>query len=102
LHLILASAFELLSHSLKSYAQKDLQCDTNRLGVTPAALHDLYPLAITEALRCALLDFDRQLPGFLCDDGLLHGVETRTSSPVKIGEPDNTHRAVTHVALRYL
>jgi hypothetical protein len=50
--------------------------------VRSGALHELYSPAITAALRKALRRFDRSLPGFISDAGLLHGVETRTSSPV--------------------
>ena len=53
-----------------------------RLGVQSAALHDIYSPAVTQALKSALLQFDKKLPGFVSDAGLLHGVETRTSSPV--------------------
>lgn len=53
-----------------------------RLGVESAALHDIYSPAVTQALKSALLQFDKKLPGFISDAGLLHGVETRTSSPV--------------------
>jgi hypothetical protein len=54
-----------------------------RLGVRSAPLHDLYPEPITEALRAALLRFNSALPGFLGPEGVLHGVETRTSAPVR-------------------
>lgn len=63
----------------------DLPLSSYRLGVRSAALHDIYSPAITAALRTALLRFDRQMPGFLSSEGLLHGVETRTSSPLQIG-----------------
>ena len=53
-----------------------------RLGVRSAALHDIYSPAVTQALKTALLQFDKKLPGFVSGAGLLHGVETRTSSPV--------------------
>ena len=62
-----------------------LPSSSYRLGVRSAPLHDLYSAAITDALHAALLRFDRQLPGFIGNDGLLHGVETRTSSPCSIG-----------------
>lgn len=56
-----------------------------RLGVKPAACHTIYPAPLVKALRYALTEhFDRQMPGFVCDEGLLHAVETRTSSPVRI------------------
>jgi uncharacterized FAD-dependent dehydrogenase len=35
-------------------------------------------------LRDAIVNhFDKSMPGFLCEEGLLHAVETRTSSPVR-------------------
>jgi uncharacterized FAD-dependent dehydrogenase len=56
-----------------------------RLGVKPAACHLIYPGQITNALKNALTEhFNRQMPGFICDDAVLHAVETRTSSPVRI------------------
>ncbi|GFH29308.1 FAD_binding_2 domain-containing protein, partial [Haematococcus lacustris] len=62
-----------------------LPSSSYRLGVKSAALHDLYPPALSDALQAALRRFDRNLRGFAsCPEGLLHGVETRTSSPVKV------------------
>lgn len=55
-----------------------------RMGVRGAACHELYPPFVTAALRAALLAFDRRMPGFVCPEALLHGVETRTSAPVQI------------------
>ena len=64
----------------------ELPSSSYRLGVRSAPLHDLYSGAITDALHAALLRFDRQMPGFISHSGLLHGVETRTSSPCSIGD----------------
>lgn len=55
-----------------------------RLGVRPALCHEIYPAFVTEALREALLRFDKEMPGFITPEALLHGVETRTSCPVQI------------------
>jgi uncharacterized FAD-dependent dehydrogenase len=67
-----------------------------RLGVKPAACHEIYPPAMTNALRDAIVNyFEKQLPGFLCEDGLLHAVETRTSSPVRISRDPVTLQAVS-------
>lgn len=65
-----------------------------RLGVVPAACHEIYPPPIVEALRNALVQFDRTLPGYVCEDGLLHAVETRTSSPIRVGRDPVTLQAV--------
>ncbi|XP_073132868.1 uncharacterized protein [Henckelia pumila] len=61
-----------------------------RLGVKPANLHELFPTEITEALQNAILMFDKELPGFVSDNALLHGVETRTSSPIQITRKSDT------------
>ena len=42
------------------------------------------PREITAALQTALTDMDKRLKGFACPDAVLTGVETRTSSPVRI------------------
>jgi uncharacterized FAD-dependent dehydrogenase len=54
-------------------AAKPLPTSSYRLGVKEAPLHELYPAAVTAALRAALLQFDARMPGFISDAGLLHG-----------------------------
>jgi uncharacterized FAD-dependent dehydrogenase len=61
-----------------------LPSSSYRLGCKTARCDNLYSPSITTALRSALRDFDRKLPGYISADGLLHGVESRTSSPVQI------------------
>ena len=53
-------------------------------GVTPADLADCLPDYVTAAIREALPAFERQLPGFAMADAVMTGVETRTSSPLRI------------------
>ena len=57
-------------------------------GVHPADLDDLLPAAIVEALREALPAFARKLKGYDHPDAVLTGVETRTSSPVRIARDE--------------
>ncbi|GER46971.1 D-amino acid dehydrogenase small subunit [Striga asiatica] len=61
-----------------------------RLGVKASNLHELFPTDITEALQSAISMFDEELPGFASSNALLHGVETRTSSPVQITRTRDT------------
>ena len=53
-------------------------------GVTWTALKDCLPDYVTDTLRGALPVLDRKLHGFAHPDGVLTGVETRSSSPVRI------------------
>ncbi|WP_428392040.1 NAD(P)/FAD-dependent oxidoreductase [Lichenicoccus sp.] len=53
-------------------------------GVTPADLAACLPDFATVAIREALPHFDRRIPGFALADAVMTGVETRTSSPLRI------------------
>ncbi|HUN55107.1 MAG TPA: FAD-binding protein [Smithella sp.] len=53
-------------------------------GVNPAALQELLPEFITQSLKRGIREFDKKMPGFITEDAHLIGVETRTSSPVRI------------------
>ncbi|HPP47625.1 MAG TPA: hypothetical protein PLF25_09030, partial [Accumulibacter sp.] len=53
-------------------------------GVRPTNLARALPDYAIQAIREALPAFDRQIKGFAMDDAVLTGVETRTSSPLRI------------------
>jgi uncharacterized FAD-dependent dehydrogenase len=53
-------------------------------GVKPSSLKDVLPEFVTNALRRGIQEFDRKMFGFITEDAHLIGVETRTSSPVRI------------------
>jgi len=59
-----------------------------RPGVTPADLADCLPDYAVEAIRAALPGFDKQIKGFALADAVMTGVETRTSSPIRIPRDD--------------
>lgn len=53
-------------------------------GVRPTDLTRCLPAFVTDAIREALPLFGRQMPGYDHPDVVMTGVETRTSSPVRI------------------
>lgn len=53
-------------------------------GVFPTDLSPCLPAYAIEAIREALTKFGRQIRGFDMNDAVLTGVETRTSSPIRI------------------
>ena len=57
---------------------------TYNRGVVPADLGRLLPAPLTEALRAGLRAFDRKLAGYTAPEAILTGLETRTSSPVRL------------------
>jgi uncharacterized FAD-dependent dehydrogenase len=59
-----------------------------RPGIHLTDLATCLPDFAVSAIREALPQFDRQIAGFAMDDAIMTGVETRTSSPVRIGRTD--------------
>ncbi len=53
-------------------------------GLNPAALQDILPEFVTDSLKRGIKEFNKKMPGFITEDAHLIGVETRTSSPVRI------------------
>lgn len=53
-------------------------------GTAGANLRSILPKTVTQSLLAALPVFDRQMRGFITKEATLIGVETRTSSPVRI------------------
>src|SRR5690606_2352207 len=53
-------------------------------GVRLGSLDEALPRYAIDAIREALPAFDKQIRGFAMNDAVLTGVETRTSSPVRI------------------
>lgn len=55
-----------------------------RKAITLAELKNCLPPYVVETLKEAIIDFDRKLQGFAQPDAILTGVETRSSSPIRI------------------
>lgn len=53
-------------------------------GTIGANLHEILPERVSKALMAALPAFDRQMRGFVTQEANLVGIESRTSSPVRI------------------
>ena len=53
-------------------------------GVQAYDLGSLLPQELADTLRTGLSAFERKLKGYTCKDAILTGLETRTSSPVRL------------------
>jgi uncharacterized FAD-dependent dehydrogenase len=62
----------------------DLPINSYLPGTASVALKDVLPNWIAERLRKALPAFGRKMKGYYTNEALLVGVESRTSSPVKV------------------
>lgn len=63
-------------------------------GVALEKLDDCLPSFVCGGLREALPQFENKIRGFACADALLTGVETRSSSPVRIVRDDDGQSSV--------
>jgi uncharacterized protein len=63
-------------------------------GVHMTDLASCVPAFVIEAVREALPEFAKQIKGFAMHDAVLTGVETRTSSPIRITRRDDDFQSV--------
>lgn len=68
-------------------------------GLFKADLREIFPPFIIEHLKKGLLEFDRDLPGFIYGDGVLIAPETRTSAPLTILRDKETLISISHKGL---
>lgn len=60
-------------------------------GHVPADMRDILPPSIDERLRMGILEFGRSMRGYLTNEAVMVGVESRTSSPVRIPRDRQTY-----------
>lgn len=53
-------------------------------GIQSAPLHELLPEAIASRLQEGFIAFGKKMKGYFTNEAVIHGVESRTSSPVRI------------------
>jgi uncharacterized protein len=70
-----------------------------RPGVDGADLAEALPPSVVSALRAALPVFDRTMHGFVTTEAQLVGVETRTSSPLRLLRDEKTLESPSHPRL---
>jgi uncharacterized protein len=103
-------AFRLAGFSLSAPAQRatdfvegkysqDLPKTSYIPGLTSARLDEELPAFIVKRLKKALKDFNWRMKGYLTDEAVLVGVESRTSSPIRVPRDKETFM---HVELKGL
>ena len=77
---------QVLGNFLRGKASSSLGgvCPTYRPGITPADLRRCLPGFVVKTLMEAVPYLDKKLKGLAMEDAVLTGVETRSSSPVRI------------------
>ncbi len=68
-------------------------------GVTPIRLDKILPNFMREKIIEGLEKFETQMPGFLSTDSQLHGIESRTSCPIRITRDKASLQSLSHKGL---
>lgn len=94
-------AYKIAGGGLKAPAQRMIDFVERRIsepdmhtsyipGVTAVDLHALLPKHVASRLQMALPAFDKKMKGYYTNEAILVGVESRTSSPVRIPRDKQT------------
>ena len=94
-HAVEQLAYQHANNSIKAPAQRivdfvnqkvssDLPENSYLPGLTSANLHEVLPLHVLSRLKQALPVFGKKMKGYFSNEGILVGVESRTSSAVRI------------------
>jgi len=99
-----ATGRELPAMTIKEFMDgklndKPLPKTSSPSGIFKADIRQIFPDFVVEHLKKGLKEFDRDLPGFIYEDGLLIAPETRTSAPLTILRDKKTLISVSHQGL---
>ena len=79
---------------VKDFIHKKISVSIPRNSYLPGTcsrpLHEILPPFITQGLTQGIKDFDKKMNGFMSEDAVLLGIESRTSSPVRIPRETET------------
>ncbi len=100
-HAVEQKAFEFANQSIKAPAQRIVDFVENRVsstlpknsyipGLTSSNLSEVLPLHVSSRLKKALPVFGKKMPGYFSNEGVLVGVESRTSSAVRVPRDRNS------------
>ena len=84
-----------LKDFVEGKASKDLPPCSYLPGIVPSRLDEWLPAHIGKRLQQGFRDFDKKYPGFLTNDAVILGVESRSSSAVRIPRDPETLQSVS-------
>ncbi len=64
-------------------------------GLVSSEMHKWLPKHFAKRLQIAFKEFDKKMPGYCSNKGIIVGVESRTSSPVRIPRNKETFQHIT-------
>ncbi len=99
-----ATGRELPAMTIKEFMEgklndKPLPKTSSPSGIFKADIRQIFPEFVIEHLKKGLNEFNRDLPGFIYEEGLLIAPETRTSAPLTILRDKSTLISTSHKGL---
>ncbi len=99
-------AYEAVKQGMKAPAQRIKDFILNKYssylpdisyipGIYSSPMHEWLPDVIKNYLKQAFIKLQKKIPGFIHDDAIMIGIESRTSSPVRIVRNKNTYEHIT-------
>ncbi len=68
-------------------------------GVKPIELHNIIPDFMYQKIKDGLEQFNKNMKGFISDEAIFYGVESRTSCPLRVTRDAETLESVSHRGL---
>ena len=84
-----------LKDFVEGRASKELPACSYLPGIVPSRLDQWLPAHIGKRLQQGFRDFDKKYPGFLTNDAVILGVESRSSSAVRIPRDPETLQSIS-------
>jgi uncharacterized FAD-dependent dehydrogenase len=99
-----ATGRELPAMTIKEFmtgklTDKPLPVTSSPSGIFKADIRQIFPDFIVQHLKKGLEEFNRDLPGFIYEEGLLIAPETRTSAPLTVLRDKETLISLSHQGL---
>jgi uncharacterized FAD-dependent dehydrogenase len=88
-----------ISDFIASRASRNLCSSSYPAGLYACNMKDYLPKVVSENLKAGLKVFDQKIKGFISDNALIIGLESRTSSPVRIPRDRDS---LQHIELKNL
>ena len=95
LHQPSAAPAQRMRDFVEGKASKDLPACSYLPGIVPSRLDQWLPAHIGARLQQGFRDFDRKYPGFLTNEAVIVGIESRSSSAVRIPRDPETLQSVS-------
>ncbi len=75
---------------IQNKVSSELPITSYQPGITSVDLREVLPSVVWKSLQIGLAEFGKKMKGYLTNDAVLHAVESRTSSPVRIPRDKET------------